>query len=255
MGKADRFACILTPFLLTLASLTCLILVALGGSSPSNHTLSNLYFFRANTSAVYLNTTAISQLGLPSWLSAELSAAIDDNSTGVFDATEALNLSDWYTVYLWNYCEGEAEAANGSAGGLVPTNCSRRERMFWFDAVAVWGLNDTAGGINTSDPVWSGALNTYHAASKWMFVTYCIAMVATAVELVVGVTALFSRLGSLATTVVSVVSSVSVLGFGVAATVIYASLLGALDGVLKRYNVQASLGKVVFGNRSGVWEV
>ncbi|KAI4130453.1 MAG: hypothetical protein LQ347_003375, partial [Umbilicaria vellea] len=239
MGKLGRFACILTPFLLTLASLICLTLVGLGGTSKSNSTLSHLYFLRANTSAVHLNATELSRLGLPSTISSALSAAIGDSSGGVFDATQALNLSDWYTVHLWNYCEGKG--ANASAAA-VPTTCSPRERMFWFDPVAVWKLNSTAGGVNTSTVVSKGALDTYHTASKWMFITYCVAIIATAVELVVGLTALFSRLGSFATTVVSVVSSVFVLGFGVAATVIYAVLLGTLNGALKQYNVHASLG-------------
>lgn len=132
----------------------------------------------------------------------------------------------------------------------MPAHCSPRERMFWFDPVAVWNLNSTAGGVNTSSVISKGALDTYHTASKWMFITYCVAIIATAVELVVGLTALFSRLGSFATTVVSVVSSVFVLGFGIAATVIYATLLGALNGALKQYNVHASLGTSMFAT---VW--
>ena len=51
MGKVGRFACILTPMLLTLASLICLALVMVGQSpwkgneAPSTQIGRDLYFF------------------------------------------------------------------------------------------------------------------------------------------------------------------------------------------------------------------
>lgn len=45
MGKAGRFACILTPMLCTLASLVCTILVLVGGTNKSSSLATNLYFF------------------------------------------------------------------------------------------------------------------------------------------------------------------------------------------------------------------
>ncbi|MCJ1303169.1 hypothetical protein MMC08_005977, partial [Hypocenomyce scalaris] len=137
MGKVGRFACILTPFFLTIASLICLIIVALGGTNKSSTTLSNLYFLRANTSAVHLNATEISRLGLPSEISSQLGSAIGDTPDGVYDATAALNLSDWYTVSLWNYCEGDNQTETYNE----PSYCSPRQKEFWFDPVSIWGLN------------------------------------------------------------------------------------------------------------------
>ena len=47
MGKAGRFACIIVPFLLTLASLLCIILTfAAGQDKGKPSTLSNLYFMK-----------------------------------------------------------------------------------------------------------------------------------------------------------------------------------------------------------------
>lgn len=52
MGKAGRFACILTPMLLTLASLVCIVLVMIGQMStggnkaPSTSLGRSLYFFK-----------------------------------------------------------------------------------------------------------------------------------------------------------------------------------------------------------------
>lgn len=52
MGKAGRFACILTPMLLTLASLICFVIVMLGqtpfkgNDAPSTQLARDLYFFK-----------------------------------------------------------------------------------------------------------------------------------------------------------------------------------------------------------------
>ena len=49
-------------------------------------------------------------------------------------------------------------------------------------------------------------LNAYQTAAKWMFIAYIVAVSVTALELLVGMLAIFSRWGSLVTTIISVVS-------------------------------------------------
>ena len=52
MGKVGRFACILTPMLLTLASLICIVIVMIGqapwkgNDAPSTALGRDLYFFK-----------------------------------------------------------------------------------------------------------------------------------------------------------------------------------------------------------------
>jgi hypothetical protein len=52
MGKVGRFACILTPMLLTLASLICFVIVMLGqtpwkgNNAPATQLGRDLYFFK-----------------------------------------------------------------------------------------------------------------------------------------------------------------------------------------------------------------
>jgi hypothetical protein len=65
--------------------------------------------------------------------------------------------------------------------------------------VEVWGLNGT--GVESLFPKeLKDGLNTYKNVSKYMFIVYVIALVATAVELLIGVSAMFSRWGSFVTT-------------------------------------------------------
>jgi hypothetical protein len=52
MGKVGRFACILTPMLLTLAGLICIVIVMIGqlstkdNKAPSTQLGRDLYFFK-----------------------------------------------------------------------------------------------------------------------------------------------------------------------------------------------------------------
>ena len=63
----------------------------------------------------------------------------------------------------------------------------------------VWGLNGT-GVENLFPKDLKDGLNTYKNVSKYMFIVYVIALVAAVVELLVGVSAMFSRWGSFVTT-------------------------------------------------------
>ena len=51
MGKAGRIACIFTPYMLTIASLVCLILVGLGCTKKG--TLEGLYFAKVGVLDLY----------------------------------------------------------------------------------------------------------------------------------------------------------------------------------------------------------
>jgi uncharacterized membrane protein len=53
-------------------------------------------------------------------------------------------------------------------------------------------------------------LNTYKDVAKYMFIVYVIALVATIVELVIGISAMFSRWGSFVTTFFAAVRRPSV---------------------------------------------
>lgn len=57
MGKAGRIACIFTPYVLTIASLICIIMVGLGCTKASSSTLNDLYFIRVSDRSLYVMTT------------------------------------------------------------------------------------------------------------------------------------------------------------------------------------------------------
>lgn len=237
MGKAGRFACIFTPMALTIASLVCLIIVGLGGTNKSNGFYNNLYFFQANTSDINIDP---SSLDLPS---NPVTDGLLNLTTSV--AKAALDVKDFYHISLWNYCSGDFHTnGSGSVSDHV-TYCSPHTNEFWFNPVDVWGLNNTGIDQLFSKELRDG-LNTYRVVAKWMFIAYIVALISTIAEILVGILALFSRLGSLATTIVSSVSSLFFLAFALTSTILYATLTGTFNHALTKYDIHGSLGHDIY---------
>lgn len=240
MGKAGRFACIFTPMALTIASLVCLVIIGLGGTNKSNSFYNDLYFFRANTSAINIDPSLVPNLpNLP----ADVDKLVGDNAGKIVKT--ALNISDFYHISLWNYCEGDF--GSNSTGGTVDNVkfCSPHTNEFWFNPVEVWKLNNTGIDKLFSKELQSG-LDTYKTVAKWMFIAYVVALISTIVEILVGFLALFSRLGSVVTTIVSSISSLFLVGFALTSTILYASLTATFNDALTKYNIHGNLGHRIY---------
>lgn len=226
MVSAGRIACIFTPFALCVASLVCIILVFLGGFNARSTALGNFYFLKADLTQFTLNSTGFDPI-----------PGIDiDNDVlnqALNQAKAAANVKDFYTIYLWNYCSWD--------GSEKYDFCSPREAYFAFDPVKVWGLEST-GVENVFPQQLQDGLRTYKAVSKWMFIAYLVALVATVLELLVGISAIFSRWGSLCTTFFSSLSTFFILAASITATAMFSTLLGVFNKVFESYGIKASLG-------------
>ena len=86
MGKGGRIACILTPWLLTIASFVCITLIEISGWNKN--ILGDYYFMKVNFTD--LDVGGASNLANTTTLTAALKEV--DNS-----------LADVYEIHLWNY--------------------------------------------------------------------------------------------------------------------------------------------------------
>ncbi|EDN11324.1 integral membrane protein [Histoplasma capsulatum] len=230
MGKGGRIACIFTPYLLTIGALVCLIFVGLGVTSP-NAPLNDIYFVKADLKDLNLNSKGFPQELLPF-----------TNSLQQADGSGKLH--DFYLIGLWNHCYGEYEN-----GQYKIIRCTDRKAKYWFDPVKEWDLEDLVkdkDGHKFLPSSLDKGLSAYRKVAGWMFIAFIVALVATCVELLVGIAAVFSRWGSLAVTIVSSVSSVFFFAAAITATAMYAALTAAVNTSLKPYDVHASLGKTMF---------
>ncbi|CRG89997.1 hypothetical protein PISL3812_07038 [Talaromyces islandicus] len=243
MGKAGRIACIFTPYVLTIGALVSLIFVGLGCTKSSSGTLNNIYFFRADMS----NLTTSGGSSLIDTLSSDL-GDLTDLGSDEFEAALALAKSkdevrDFYDIGLMGYCAGNKT----SSGSFEVDYCSKPKAKFYFDPVSVWNLNSTTTDADDLLPSnLKKALNTYHTVSKWMFIAYAVAFIATIVELVVGLTAIFSRLGSLVTSLVSGVAFVFTIASSITASALFGVLTGTFNSALKQYGIHGHMGKNIY---------
>jgi len=153
MGKAGRFACIFVPMAMSIASLVCLGLVFSGQLNKNMSLQRDLYFFKADTREFNANPVK-----LPN----------DNYDNELFDALKGVatskDLKDFYTVGLWNYCEGDTD--NDGKNPTV-TYCSPRKASYWFNPIDVWDLKNTTAQELFGSKMQKG-LDAYKKVSGWM---------------------------------------------------------------------------------------
>ncbi|KAF2022068.1 integral membrane protein-like protein [Aaosphaeria arxii CBS 175.79] len=231
MGKAGRFACIFLPMALTIASLICTILVFSGQTNKDMSLPRDLYFIKINAKDFTADPDTILDK-IPDNIEIN-----NDLLNALQSVAKADDIKDFYKVGLWNYCEGEIN----DKGDEKITHCSPRKTNFWFNPIDVWNLKDTAAQKVFDDELKNG-VEVYSKIAKWVFTAYVVTICLTVAEFIVGIFAIFSRWGSLATTIVSSVQTVFIIGAAGAVTAIYVSLLGVFSAVLSHYKIKAELG-------------
>jgi hypothetical protein len=115
--------------------------------------------------------------------------------------TDSKQLKDFYQVGLFLYCKGEKDTATGKE---IVTYCSDRKLQFYFDFTDLWQLKNTSIQYVRAEEFEKG-IQAYKKAVGWMNWVFVIALALTAAECIIGFFAIFSRWGSLVTTIVSTV--------------------------------------------------
>lgn len=153
-------------------------------------------------------------------------------------AKQTLGMSDYYTIYLRGYC-----AWNGND---LYANCSSPKTNFWFNPIKVWGLDSNTTGQAIEDilpKTFRDGLSTYEKVSYAMSIAYIIALAATALTILVGISAIFSRWGSFATTFFAAASGIFLLAGSVMATALFVTIKALLNKELEKdYGITSTLG-------------
>lgn len=214
----------------TIASLVCLVLVFLGSRDAHNSVTRDFYFFKVDASNFTSNSS------VPNILPG---TNLDQNLLEQFTGSaSAGNISDFYQVGLWAYCDGNK--TSGKSDETI-SFCSKSEASYFFNITEVFGLQGTTVENDFPKALKDG-LNAYQKAAHWMFVAYVIALSITAVEIVVGFFAVFSRWGSCVTTIVSSASTLFTILAAITSTVISSIVIGAFNTAFKPYGVKSSFG-------------
>ncbi|KAF2741287.1 integral membrane protein-like protein [Polyplosphaeria fusca] len=229
MGKAGRFACIIVPMALTIASFICLIIVFCGQIKKDVSLSNDLYFFKAVTKDFVDDPDhAIDEAN--KYFDNELLQALQGKAS-------TKDLKDFYTVGVFNFCEGDIDDKNKETF----TYCSKPKANFWFNPMEVWQLSNTSVQQLFPDDM-KNVLDTYHKVGRWMYAAFVIVFFLTIAEFLVGLAAICSRWGSLVTTIVSTAQTVFFLAAAITTTALYGSLVGVFESVLRPYKIKTSLG-------------
>ncbi|KAJ9652497.1 hypothetical protein H2198_008245 [Neophaeococcomyces mojaviensis] len=214
MVQAGRIACIFTPFALTIAA-----------------TLGDFYFAKLDLTNFTTAASANLAGGTTGTNLTVLSGALQA-------AKQQLDMKDYYTVYLRGYC--------GWNGNDVYANCSSPKAIFWFNPISVWGLDSNTTGQAIEQVLPESlrtGLATYEKVSKAMSVIYIIALAVTSLTVLVGISAIFSRWGSFATTFFAAASGIFLLTGSSIAIALFATLKSVLNKELEEdYGIRTDIG-------------
>jgi hypothetical protein len=134
-------------------------------------------------------------------------AIVDDADALTKNISESIakvvsGIPEFYTIGLWGYCKG---SSNGT--GSIVTNCTTPSSSFWFNFTEVMGMESLetslVGKIFPSQ--YEGVMKVYRAASKGIIAFYIMAVIASVLTTVLGLTATLSRWGSTFTSFFAIV--------------------------------------------------
>ena len=167
----------LFPFLCAVAAFVLTLLCIFAGSKKGY--LENADILTLNTSM--LGESLLNTSSLPGSLSTIAGDIQGDINSAVNDVAKDLNIHDFYSAHILDYCEGYYTP--GPVGNATErpsknvTRCSNHTTLFAFNPTAIL-QSELRTGINLSDLHWpSGikdAVTAVEVASKAMFVCYCI---------------------------------------------------------------------------------
>jgi hypothetical protein len=227
MGRVGRFVCVGMPFALTLGSLLCILIVTLTGVTNNS-----LFLFKVNTQNLSISPSDLSGLHKRFHFNLAGSGNTSSSSTSANITAADLGLFDSYTISLWNYCYEE---------GTV-TTCTHAKFDWAADATNITTTLTTLAaenGASFTDSTLIDAVKTFASIVKWTEIVYIIAGALAALQLVIGLFAFCSRVGSCCTFLVSGFSTVAVIAAAALSTVTAAVVVGAVSAVSK-YGVSAS---------------
>ncbi|KJZ71469.1 hypothetical protein HIM_09108 [Hirsutella minnesotensis 3608] len=227
-----RYICVSVPFVLTIASLIALLVATLSGVTHNN-----LYIFRVNITELSIDPSSAGKL------SSLVSGATGINIPNVRADTASnnitaakLGLKDVYDVTLWGYCGTSHDGKR---------ECTKAQ-FDWasHELNTTWTENfGSAAGVKIKLPdEIKGALEAFRHLSKWTEVAFIVALIAVALEIVVGLFSGCSRAVSCVTWFTAGIAAVLVGLAAALATATSAVVVGAVEGAARNYGVDGTIG-------------
>jgi SUR7/PalI family len=126
------------------------------------------------------------------------------------------------------------------------TACSKPTPMYVFDLTEIFSSELFAGQSVTVPTPIQDDLHKLHVASHWMFAMYMVAVILLFITVLVGLTALCTRFGSVITTIVSFLAFLFITASTFVAQIMFIIYRNVINDQITVFNVSASLGTAMF---------
>ncbi|KAI8628925.1 hypothetical protein F5Y19DRAFT_102353 [Xylariaceae sp. FL1651] len=146
-----------------------------------------------------------------------------------------LSLANVYDFTLWGFCTTAQDGKRNCTKAEFDW-ASRELNLSWVEK-----FTEVAGLNITLPKQLNDGLNLYKTINKWTEVVFIIAIVALALELVVGLFTACSRAISCVTWIISGFATAAIIATAVLLTVTGSTVIGVVLGVSKHYGVKANL--------------
>ncbi|KXL43396.1 hypothetical protein M433DRAFT_319249 [Acidomyces richmondensis BFW] len=199
-----------------LVSVVFLILVEIGNTHV-NTTLNKIYF-------ININLSNIIPLSVP-------------DATLINSIAQTLGLHDFYTVGLWNFCEGD--------NGQGTTDCSTPRALYWFDPVKIITNELLAGATIALPSEINKELRLIRVVSHWMFGLFMTGICLNFVMIFTVPISVFTRWATLFIMILTFLGALCTTVATIIATAMFIIMKDAMTSVTE-LNIKASLGTQMF---------
>ncbi len=268
-----RYFCVALPFILTVASIICMLIAGLTGVTSTD-----LYLFRIDVSNLTVDVSTLAQIaGASDQISDQISdqlsqigsrqSSIDwDDASSVeeltngavstedvqslldsLDSIESLNgitasdlgLGKYYDINLWGYCATYQDDSR---------NCTKAQFNWaegrFSDNSSVLGQLENIDGMNeTVIPQVIDGLEAFEKLNKWTEVVFILAMIGLGLELVIGLFSACSRAVSCVTWLISGIATLFVVAAAAMLTVMATVAVSTIESAGSDQGASANYNK------------
>jgi hypothetical protein len=236
MVKLARVGCVIFPMIITLGGIVTLLAIVIGGQKKDIDR--NNYWLKVDTRWV---TDPDMRKKWPV-----------DKKSGFKDypsKTKAaeLGLADFYTVGLWNTCEGKFKVDKDDDKPIWKiTKCNKAKGDFYFDMVKI--LKQSSHFKDNSDDIpkrIQDAKSLSKKLHKVVLLCYLVAVIASIISFLVGWFGLFSRWGSCVTLLFVLIAMGTTFAASLMATLIFQGYRGAFRLTRSKFGVDTQINGLV----------
>lgn len=231
--RAGRFVCVALPILLTIGAIVALMIGTLSGVAHNR-----LYIFSADLSELSLDEKDLQDIVADYVPGVDNLPDISNLASRDIEAREItasnLGLGKRYDVTLWGYCKVDTDGKK---------ECKKPE-FDWAsknlnkDIIDDLGVGDMK--IELPDEIES-AIKVFSKVTKYTEIAFIVALVALALELIVGIFANCTRVISCLTWLIAIIAIILTLASCALATAMGAVVTGAIEATAKTYGARATI--------------